>query len=71
MTYRERQSCIRTIKLLRKLALNIHGVIDVVDDDNCNKLIELLNGGIDEIYLAHYRQGLEDAKNPPTQTFSP
>ena len=43
MTYTERQSCICTLNTLRRLALNIHGVIDVVDDVNCNKLIELLN----------------------------
>ena len=71
MTYYERQSCIGTINLLRNLALNIHGVIDVVDNANCDKLIELLNGGIDEIYQAHYRQGLKDAKNPPAQVFDP
>jgi len=60
MTLKERQSCIETINLLRRLALNIHGVIDVVDDNNCNKLIKLLEGGIDEIYMKHYKQGIED-----------
>ena len=75
MTYKERQSCINTINLLRNLALNIHGVIDVVDNDNCNKLIELLNGGIDEIYTAHYKQGIADQiareKGELMQTFNP
>ena len=71
MTYTERQSCICTINTLRRLALNIHGVIDVVDDANCNKLIELLNGGIDEIYQKHYKRGLEDAVNPPESVFNP
>ena len=46
-------------------------MIDVVDNENCDKLIALLDGGIDEIYMAHYKQGLKDAVNPPTQTFSP
>lgn len=48
MTREERQSCICTINTLRRLALNIHGVIDVVDNANCDKLIELLNGGTDK-----------------------
>ena len=42
MTREEANSCIKTVKLLRRLALNIHGVIDVVDDDNCNKIISAL-----------------------------
>ena len=37
-----RESCIQTIELLRQLALNIHGVIDVIDDRNCNDIINLL-----------------------------
>ena len=36
------ESCIQTIELLRRLALNIHGVIDVIDDRNCNDIINLL-----------------------------
>lgn len=36
------ESCILTIELLRKLALNIHGVIDVIDNRNCNDIINLL-----------------------------
>ena len=71
MTLKERQSCIHTIQTLRRLALNIHGVIDVVDDANCNELIRLLEGGIDEIYQKHYRQGIADAKNPPEASFNP
>lgn len=35
-------SCVQTVELLRKLALNVHGVIDVVDDKNCDEIIELL-----------------------------
>lgn len=71
MTYKERQSCIHTIQTLRRLALNIHGVIDVADDANCNELIRLLEGGIDEIYQAHYRQGLKDAVEKPEAVFNP
>ena len=36
------KSCIQTIELLRQLALNIHGVIDVIDDRNCTDIINLL-----------------------------
>jgi hypothetical protein len=43
MTRAERASCIITIELLRKLALNVHGVIDVIDNQNCDKIIEMLN----------------------------
>lgn len=71
MTYKERKSCVNTIEALRRLALNIHGVIDVVDNENCNKLIALLNGGIDEIYQNHYRQGLKDAVEKPEGVFNP
>ena len=35
-------SCIQTIELLRRLALNVHGVIDAVDDRNCDEIISLL-----------------------------
>ena len=35
-------SCIQTIELLRRLALNVHGVIDAVDDQNCDEIISLL-----------------------------
>jgi len=71
MTYKERQSCINTINTLRRLALNIHGVIDVVDNENCDRLISLLNGGIDKLYMAHYRQGLKDAVEKPEAVFDP
>ena len=62
MTLKERKSCINTITLLRNLALNVHGVIDIIDNENCNKLIELLDGGIDKIYMKHYRQGIKDER---------
>ena len=61
MTLKERQSCISTINLLRRLAFNVHGVIDVIDNENCDKLIALLDCGIDEIYMKHYKQGKVDA----------
>ena len=43
MTDKERKSCIRTIELLRRLAFNVHGVMDVIDEQNCEKIIEMLN----------------------------
>lgn len=48
MTLKERASCILTIKELRELALNVHGVIDVIDDENCKKLISLLDTGMSD-----------------------
>ena len=43
MTREEAQSCIKTIELLRRLAYNIHGVMDVIDAKNCEKIIEALS----------------------------
>ena len=42
MTDKERDSCINTVNTLRRLALNIHGVIDVIDNENCDKIINML-----------------------------
>ena len=42
MPTKEVDSCIKTVEMLRRLALNIHGVIDVVDDENCKKIISAL-----------------------------
>ena len=42
MTNEEAKSCIGTIEMLQRLAYNIHGVMDVIDVDNCNKIIKLL-----------------------------
>lgn len=42
MTREEAKSCINTIEMLRRLALNIHGVIDIIDDENVNKVIAML-----------------------------
>lgn len=43
MNDKERKSCINTIELLRRLAFNVHGVMDVIDAQNCDKIIEMLN----------------------------
>ena len=45
MDEKERKSCIFTINTLMNLAYNIHGVMDVVDVDNCKKIIEMLDSG--------------------------
>jgi hypothetical protein len=42
MTREEAKSCICTIKMLQRLAYNIHGVMDVIDADNCKKIIKAL-----------------------------
>ena len=42
MTIEEAKSCICTIKMLQRLAYNIHGVMDVIDADNCKKIIKAL-----------------------------
>lgn len=43
MTEKDAKECILTINLLRNLAYNIHGIMDVVDDENCKKITDLLN----------------------------
>lgn len=42
MTSKEAKSCIGTIEMLQRLAYNIHGVMDVIDADNCKKIIKVL-----------------------------
>lgn len=42
MTLKEVASCINTIEQLRRLAYNVHGLMDVIDDENCKKIISLL-----------------------------
>lgn len=42
MTQKEAASCINTIELLRRLAYNVHGLMDVIDAKNCEKIISLL-----------------------------
>ena len=42
MTREEAKSCISTIEMLQRLAYNIHGVMDVIDADNCDKIIKAL-----------------------------
>lgn len=43
MTLKERASCINTIELLKRMAFNVHGVMDAVDIENCDKIIKMLN----------------------------
>ena len=42
MNDKDIKSCVKTLESLRRLALNIHGVIDAVDDENINKMIDML-----------------------------
>lgn len=42
MTRKEAKSCIGTIEMLQRLGYNIHGVMDVIDANNCNKIIKAL-----------------------------
>lgn len=42
MKDKERKSCIQTIELLRRLAFNVHGVMDIIDAQNVDKIIEML-----------------------------
>ena len=44
MTEQETKSCVGTIEMLRRLAYNVHGVMDVIDADNCDKIIQCLEG---------------------------
>lgn len=39
---KDAESCVCTIKTLRNLAYNTHGVLDWVDHENCDKIIEML-----------------------------
>lgn len=71
MTEKECKSCIGTIKLLRDLAFNIHGVMDKIDADNCEKMIDFFENGLSKMCQKHYKQGLKDAKKPPMQIFNP
>lgn len=43
MTAKEAKSCRQTVELLRRLAYNIHGVMDVIDERNCQKIFALLD----------------------------
>jgi flagellar biosynthesis/type III secretory pathway protein FliH len=59
MTREEAKSCIGTIEMLQRLAYNIHGVMDVIDADNCKKIIKALEQEPceDEIILAKEEYG--------------
>lgn len=43
ITNRDAKSMICTLDMFMRLAFNIHGVIDVVDDRNIKKMKEILN----------------------------
>jgi hypothetical protein len=62
MTREEAKSCICTIKMLQRLAYNIHGVMDVIDADNCKKIIKALE---QEPVLDKIRAEIEELKNAP------
>lgn len=65
MTKEERDSCINTVNTLRRLALNIHGVIDVIDSENCDKIINMLKQTTEDKPqgdLEAIRQEIEQAK---------
>ena len=42
MTFNERASCINTIELLKRLAFSVHGLMDAIDVENCEKIIQML-----------------------------
>ena len=42
MDGKEIESCIQTINLLKELAYNIHGIMDVIDARNLQAIIDLL-----------------------------
>lgn len=48
MTRKEINSCIRTIDMLKHLAYNVNGVMDVIDKENCDKIIEALEKDVTE-----------------------
>lgn len=43
MTREEAASCINTIVILKNLCYRVHGLMDVIDAQNCDKIIEMLN----------------------------
>ncbi len=45
MTEKERMSCIKTIEKLKQLVYNTHGALGIADEQNCNKIIAMLNAG--------------------------
>jgi hypothetical protein len=56
MTREEVKSCIGTIKMLQRLAYNIHGVMDVIDADNCEKIIKALE------FVSYSQSQINDAE---------
>ena len=43
MTEEEKQDCIRTIEMLKDLAFNVHGYMDIIDSQNIDKVINFIN----------------------------
>ena len=43
MNDKESRSCIHTIEMLRRLAFNVHGLMDIVDARNCDLIIGMLS----------------------------
>lgn len=43
MTREEAASCINTIVILKNLCYRVRGLMDVIDAQNCDKIIEMLN----------------------------
>ena len=71
MTGEEAKSCIGTIEMLQRLAYNIRGIMDVIDADNCKKIIKALEqesceDAISRVetvqFLANHSNDFEDAK---------
>lgn len=46
MTREEAASCINTIVILKNLCYRVRGLMDVIDAQNCDKIIEMLNMSI-------------------------
>lgn len=67
MTREEAKSCIGTIEMLQRLAYNIHGVMDVIDAENCKKIIKALEQG--PSYNSVNSLDESKLKNPKAKTF--
>ena len=61
MTDKEKRSCVGTIRTLMSLAYNVHGVMDLVDADNCERIIKCINS-ISPVTHAEKQQPCEDVE---------
>lgn len=52
MTREEAASCINTIVILKNLCYRVRGLMDVIDAQNCDKIIEMLNN-VGETHKKH------------------